>query len=223
MGRPPEWTEEEDKRLFTLFKQKGPHWSVLAKGFPGRTDNQIKNRFYSTLRRVATKKRSTDPSVLPDRAQCKQELLKYVDEALEYGRHCWSKRGRKKKRPSFHEPPVSSDVAFQPFADLVARYAGQGQALTAETGHSAMLVPRLFPRPSIPPTLKPSLSPCFSGPCVCAPPMTVAPVLRYCPQRLGWGVPSVLPTQIPYYLSQSTHPQLPFPLRLPQWTPTYGV
>eukprot|EP00831_Metopus_contortus_P051093 TRINITY_DN42909_c0_g1_i1.p1 TRINITY_DN42909_c0_g1~~TRINITY_DN42909_c0_g1_i1.p1 ORF type:complete len:183 (+),score=35.17 TRINITY_DN42909_c0_g1_i1:139-687(+) len=54
------------------------------------------NRFYSTLRRLATK----------DTANCKQEsgpktkkkdLLQYVDDALQYGHHCHSKRGRKRK------------------------------------------------------------------------------------------------------------------------------
>jgi hypothetical protein len=40
-----------------MYKEIGTKWSVIAKYFPGRTENSIKNRFYSTLRRIATKKR----------------------------------------------------------------------------------------------------------------------------------------------------------------------
>lgn len=30
----------------------GSSWSKIAKNIPGRTENSIKNRFYSTLRRL---------------------------------------------------------------------------------------------------------------------------------------------------------------------------
>jgi hypothetical protein len=145
VGRKMDWTEEEDKRLFTLFKKEGPHWSRLANAFSGRTDNQIKNRFYSTLRRVATKKRCTDPSVLPDRAQCKQELLKFVDDALEYGRTCWSKRGRKKKQVDVPAPLPLAEAAFKPFAEIAAKITGQTQTVTAESGNAGVVAQRFFP------------------------------------------------------------------------------
>ena len=92
------WSEAEDKQLFELYKVRGALWSIIAKSFPGRTENQIKNRFYSTLRRVATKK--TADQDLPPRSSIrmsKTELLQYVDYAVDYGHSCFSKRGRKKK------------------------------------------------------------------------------------------------------------------------------
>lgn len=48
------WTEDEERLLFQLYQTIGPKWCSLVTHFEGRTENSIKNRFYSTLRRVAT-------------------------------------------------------------------------------------------------------------------------------------------------------------------------
>eukprot|EP00826_Nyctotherus_ovalis_P004765 TRINITY_DN11050_c0_g3_i2.p1 TRINITY_DN11050_c0_g3~~TRINITY_DN11050_c0_g3_i2.p1 ORF type:complete len:143 (+),score=18.30 TRINITY_DN11050_c0_g3_i2:685-1113(+) len=66
---------------------------MLAKYFEGRTEKNIKNRFYSTLRRIARKKGRNQKN--PD--AIKPNILDYVDDALEYGHSCFSKRGRPKK------------------------------------------------------------------------------------------------------------------------------
>ncbi len=92
-----EWTEEEDRRLFELYKEKGSCWSSIATEFEGRTENQVKNRFYSTLRRLATKHSSTDGQGEQVPKTKKKDLLKFVDEAIVYGHNCRSKRGRKRK------------------------------------------------------------------------------------------------------------------------------
>ena len=47
-----EWTPEEDKVIFELQGSIGPKWTEIAKHLPGRTENSIKNRFYSTVRRM---------------------------------------------------------------------------------------------------------------------------------------------------------------------------
>lgn len=92
------WSKEEDERIFEICKKYGTNWAVMAKEFPGRTENQVKNRFYSTLRRVATKKISKDHLPYKSSIQMgKQELLQYIDEAIQYGRDCYSQRGRKRK------------------------------------------------------------------------------------------------------------------------------
>lgn len=45
------WTEEEDRAIIENHRIYGNKWSEIAKFVPGRTDNHIKNRFNSTLKR----------------------------------------------------------------------------------------------------------------------------------------------------------------------------
>ena len=49
------WTAVRELRLFKEFKAIGSHWSKIACKFPGQSENSIKNRFYSILRKTATR------------------------------------------------------------------------------------------------------------------------------------------------------------------------
>jgi len=142
------WTEEEDKLLFQLYKEKGSVWSVIARCFPGRTENNLKNRFYSTLRRIARKKTkgvtNSDPV-----SRISQSILDYVDEALESGHSCFSKRGRPKKVVNisekeikvepFNPPPFVSQVPQPPSMVL------NNLALPQEERSLNLLISRLPP------------------------------------------------------------------------------
>lgn len=55
------WTQEEDDLIFELHKEFGKSWSKIAESIPGRTDNSVKNRFYSTLRRNLRKYNKSRP------------------------------------------------------------------------------------------------------------------------------------------------------------------
>ena len=44
------WTSEEDETLRKLFEQFGTQWTKMKPFLPGRTENSIKNRFYTTFR-----------------------------------------------------------------------------------------------------------------------------------------------------------------------------
>lgn len=45
------WTIEEEKILFDEQKINGNKWSLIAEKLPGRSDNAIKNHFYSLIRK----------------------------------------------------------------------------------------------------------------------------------------------------------------------------
>lgn len=45
------WTEAEDQKIWVLHKQLGAHWCKIAAHMEGRTEIQVKNRFYTHLKR----------------------------------------------------------------------------------------------------------------------------------------------------------------------------
>mmetsp|Transcript_12139 Transcript_12139/g.21947 ORF Transcript_12139/g.21947 Transcript_12139/m.21947 type:complete len:231 (+) Transcript_12139:111-803(+) len=45
------WTSEEDKLLIELQSQHGNAWSKISEYLPGRSDNNVKNRWNSTIQR----------------------------------------------------------------------------------------------------------------------------------------------------------------------------
>jgi len=44
------WTDEEDDILINLYYKMGSKWSKIANFMPGRTESQVKNRFYTYIK-----------------------------------------------------------------------------------------------------------------------------------------------------------------------------
>lgn len=45
------WSKEEKSLIFKLQRKYGNRWSKISEHLPGRTDNSIKNCFYSVIRK----------------------------------------------------------------------------------------------------------------------------------------------------------------------------
>ena len=44
------WSYEEDIYLIRLYSENGPKWAEISKYFQGRSDNNVKNRWYTHLK-----------------------------------------------------------------------------------------------------------------------------------------------------------------------------
>jgi hypothetical protein len=58
------WTEEEDRKLIALHEKLGNSWTKIATHFPGRTDNCVKNRWNSTLKKRIERILKGEPLVM---------------------------------------------------------------------------------------------------------------------------------------------------------------
>ena len=59
------WAEWEDQLIVDTVHQIGKVWSKIAQMLPGRTDNAIKNRFNSRMRRNLRQQLKDDGGSLP--------------------------------------------------------------------------------------------------------------------------------------------------------------
>jgi hypothetical protein len=70
------FTEEEDRKLIILFNQNGPKWATIAKYYPNRTADMIKNRFHSSIKKKFTQENTEKCIKLKE---CNQELSIFRD------------------------------------------------------------------------------------------------------------------------------------------------
>lgn len=70
------WTESEDKLIISLYHQIGPHWLNISKSLPGRSGNDIKNRWHKTL--VKKINECNETPIICDKIQTKKPEYKDI-------------------------------------------------------------------------------------------------------------------------------------------------
>lgn len=56
------WTHEEDKLLADKYLEHGPQWTTIAKFFDGRSENNVKNRWYTYVKTRFNQQKSATPA-----------------------------------------------------------------------------------------------------------------------------------------------------------------
>lgn len=102
------WELEEERLIFEAHQQLGNRWADIAKSLPGRSDNDIKNHFYSTVRKFCRKKLGSFPS--------KEQILHFDEQLTSAVLASLSRRKRpaKPRRRPIQKPAVQVETVEPP-------------------------------------------------------------------------------------------------------------
>ena len=80
-----EWTNEEDFLIMQFYEKCRGSWKKIIRLFNGRTENAIKNRFFSQLRKIASKNMTISERKFCSKIKL-EELKKFLKEALSHAK-----------------------------------------------------------------------------------------------------------------------------------------
>jgi hypothetical protein len=94
-----DWTPAEDATLADLHARLGNKWTAISRSLPGRSDNDVKNRWNSSLRRRIERRRAGEPE--------------------------FKKRGRKPRVQTPETPAPQGSPQSEPDRNVIAQFSPQ--------------------------------------------------------------------------------------------------
>lgn len=72
------WSQEDDRLLFEKFREHGTKWVAISSEMAGRSENNLKNRFYGAMRKIMRKivKVEKDMKPKPKKVIKEKQLIK---------------------------------------------------------------------------------------------------------------------------------------------------
>jgi hypothetical protein len=107
------WTAEEDEFIIRKVEDYGTRWAAIAREMPRRSDNAIKNRWYTTLKRKSGQPSTPphqEPPALPDKL-----LPPKKKSPVEDGRDFWDTHFA--ETPGFREHEEKKEGMSRTFSE----------------------------------------------------------------------------------------------------------
>ena len=119
------WTKEEDDLLYKLCVTYGKHWTCLTKFFRGRSDNNLKNRWYSVLQhKIPQYQQQSSPNLSYQNSPQAMNSVQISSQQEQYNQeqHVVSVPVKQQQDTIINLEPKEANVTISPVFEQINEY-----------------------------------------------------------------------------------------------------